>query len=161
MEFRFDSVNQIFPSGVAAMPSGVRLQGLQVFRSSPNSENTPSVVSRPIPNGNPDGSVNHNAPSAPATISDGWENWVGTANSVTFPCESMRPIWLTLNSDSVNHMLPSDPRTISRGWLLSVGIRKDLNVGPAISGARITAPSRAPFSANLLNIFCMLISKIV
>src|SRR5712691_5443347 len=105
---RLNSVNQIFPSGVASIPLGVRLHGLQVLRSRPNSVNRPSVVTLPMPLGKPEGSVNHSAPSGPETISSGWENRVGTTNSVIFPRGSTRPIWLTLISDSVNHMFPSD-----------------------------------------------------
>src|SRR5688572_4787590 len=59
-------------------------------------------------------------------MSDGWENALGTVNSVIVPSGVMRAILLTSKSDSVNHMLPSEPSVICRGRLLSVGTRKDL-----------------------------------
>src|SRR5213594_3667238 len=104
MELLFESLNQISPSGVAAIPLGVRLHGWPPAQSGANPVNTPLVVTLPMPSGKPDASVNHSAPSAPATISTGDESGCGTTNSVMLPFRSMRPIWLA--AASVNHMLP-------------------------------------------------------
>src|SRR5918992_522786 len=84
------SVNQILPSDPLAIPLGARLQ--KSPQSGSNSVNWPSTVTLPIAAaGAPDRSVNQSAPSAPATMSDGWENRFGTTNSVMFPLASMRP----------------------------------------------------------------------
>src|SRR5262245_23305496 len=114
IELLFESLNQISPSGVAAIPRGVRLHGwVPPAQSGANPVNTPLVVTLPMPSGKPDSSVNHSAPSAPATMSTGAEKACGTTNSAMLPFGSMLPIWLA--AASVNHILPSGPRVIPAG----------------------------------------------
>src|ERR1043166_5232515 len=104
MELLFESPNQMKPSCVAAIPRGVKLHGCPPEQSGAKPVTQPLVVTRPMPSGKPDSSVNHSAPSAPATISTGAEDACGMTNSVMRPFGSMRPIWLA--TVSVNHMLP-------------------------------------------------------
>src|SRR5690349_23714005 len=58
MELLFESLNQISPSDVAAIPLGVKLHGCPPAQSGANPVNTPLVVTGPMPSGNPDSSVN-------------------------------------------------------------------------------------------------------
>src|SRR5215831_6174017 len=154
MELKPRSVNQISPSGVAAIPVGVRLftgmppttHGWPPAHLGTNPVNTPLVVTLPIPSGKPDASVNHSAPSAPATISVGAEPDCGTTNSVIVPCGSMRPIWLA--AASANHILLSGPRVMPSGWLLLVGIRNDLNLEVPTGESNVWAPTGAAASAS-------------
>src|ERR1051326_77579 len=112
--FLAHSVNQTLLSGPVTMPYDTRLQGPQVARSSPISVSAPPAVPRPIANGNPDGSVNHIAPSGPGAI-EPVKVREGVGNSLMRPAGSMRPTRLAPNAPSVNHMLPSGPRLMSHG----------------------------------------------
>src|SRR5262245_18376790 len=137
--FRMDSVNHMLPSGPLVMPWGTMLQPPSGSDSGANPVNAPAVVMRPMKkSGNPEGPVNHSAPSAPSVMSSGCEPDVGTVNSVTFPLASRTPILLTLRLDSVNHAWPSAPRAMWRGWLLFVGM---LNALKRSMGANGVVPS--------------------
>jgi hypothetical protein len=98
----------------------------------------PAVVMRPILLPAP--SVNHSAPSGPATMLSGKLLGVGIVNSVITPATVIRPILLV--PVSVNHRAPSGPTATLSGELLAVGtvysvmLCADASVGSAnIAGA--------------------------
>src|SRR5579862_3528619 len=64
-------------------------------------------------------SVNHNAPSGPATIPIGWLTCVGIAHSLMVPSVRILPMRLPLSS--VNHNALSGPATIAYGALPALG----------------------------------------
>jgi hypothetical protein len=100
-----DSVNQSAPSGPVVMMLGV-LFGVGITYS----VIAPAVVMRPILFC--DGSVNHNAPSGPATIPlEPVPEAIGYR--VIVPEVVIRP---TLEMLSENHKEPSGPAAISLGW---------------------------------------------
>ncbi len=74
----------------------------------------PPVVTRPILLT----SVNHTAPSGPATMPWHVQSAVGTVNSVMLPVVVIRPILLPLAS--VNHTAPSGPAVMSQRLALLV-----------------------------------------
>src|SRR6266545_3102430 len=76
----------------------------------------PCMVMRPIRLTPSPPSVNHMAPSGPATMSRGWADSVGVGNSVTAPVvTSRRAMPLAENADSVIQSAPSEPNTIPSG----------------------------------------------
>ena len=79
---------------------------------------TPAVVMRPILLPAP--SVNHSAPSGPATMLSGKLFAVGIVNSVITPATVICPILLV--PVSVNHRAPSGPAATLSGELFAVGM---------------------------------------
>src|SRR5262245_59562728 len=100
------SVNQMLPSGPAAIPPSVPVESVTT-----NSVTAPDGVIRPtdfVPV-----SVNQTLPSGPAVIAIS-SLPAGSANSVTVPAGVLRPT-LALLPASVNHRLPSGPVTMADG----------------------------------------------
>jgi hypothetical protein len=95
---------------------------------------TPPVVMRPILL--PPPSVNHSAPSGPATMLSGKLFAVGIVNSVTTPAVVIRPILLPLAS--VNQSAPSGPAAMASGRPLAVGMVYSVMLCAAASVGGVT-----------------------